>query len=56
MKTMKAARFIFFVTLLAAGFVELARWLHPATFPLYIHWWLLIVAFASAAVIILSHD
>ncbi len=56
MKTVPLARFIFFVTLISAGLVSAARWFHPATLSLSVVWLLLIIAFVSAAIIILSHD
>lgn len=56
MKIFTVAQFIFFVTMVSAGIISLARWFHPATFTITTLWLLLTVAFVSAGSIILSHD
>lgn len=56
MKLRAIAQFVFFVTVLSAGILSLARWFHPATFAIGSLWLLFIAAFASATIIIFSHD
>lgn len=56
MKITSVATAIFFIMLLSAGLVSVARWFHPATFNITTLWALLIVAFVSAGIIVLSHD